>query len=405
MKISMPLEGIRILDMTTGQHGPVATQMLADMGADVIKVEGPANMDGGRGMVAIAGSEVPRNSYFENNNRNKRAITVDLKKEKGREIIYRLVEKSDVFVTNYREAAVKELGMDCAALTGLNARLIYAIGHGFGRYGPDSEKPALDFAAQARGGIWSISGEPGEPPARIGAGMADQVGAGILAYGIMLALFARERTGEGQEVNTSLLGSQAWLGSVVLQHYLFSGEAVPSVSRVSRKEIKNPLWSVYECQDGKWVCLAMLGSDPYWSDFCWVMGIEHLEKDPRFENQLTRMENATELITILDGRFASKVREDWIQRFNERELIWAPVNDYADLSADPQMRANDYIVDFEHPTHGPVKMVGIPVKLSKMPGQIRRPAPEPGQHTEEILIEIGDYSWEDIARLRDEEII
>jgi len=405
MKLSMPLEGIRILDMTTGQHGPVATQMLADMGADVIKVEGPASMDGGRGMVAIAGSDVPRNSYFENNNRNKRAITVDLKKEKGKELIYRLVEKSDVFVTNYREAAVKELGLDCDTLTRLNPRLIYAIGYGFGRYGPDNDKPALDFAAQARGGIWSISGEPGEPPARIGAGIADQVGAGILAYGIMLALFARERTGEGQEVNTSLLGSQAWLGSVVLQHYLFSGEAVPSVSRVSRKEIRNPLWSVYECQDGKWLCLAMLGADPYWPDFCQVMGIETLENDPRFENQLVRMENAPELIKILDERFASKTRQEWIQLLNEKELIWAPVNDYADLAADPQMAANDYIVDIEHPTYGPVKIVGLPVKLSKTPGRLRMPAPEFGQHTEEILIEVGDYTWDDIARMRDEGVI
>ena len=400
-----PLEGIRILDMTTGQHGPVATQMLADMGADVIKVEGRLKPDGGRFLVALMGGEVRLNSYFESNNRNKRALTVDLKKEQGREAFYRVVEKSDVFVTNYREAAVKELGVDYATLSRLNPRLIYAIGYGFGRYGPDNERPALDLAAQARGGIWSISGEPGEPPARIGAGMADQVGGGILAYGIMLALFARERTGEGQEVNTSLLGSQAWLGSVVLQHYLFYSEAFPAVSRVSRKEAGNPLWSVYECQDGKWICLAMLGADPYWPDFCKVMGIEHLEKDPKFEDQFKRAENSAELIDILDERFASKTREEWVKRLNERELIWAPVNDYADLAADPQMGANDYIVDFDHPAHGLVKLVGIPVKLSKTPGQIRMPAPEFGQHTEEVLMEIGGYSWEDIARLREGEVI
>ena len=405
MNMAGPLEGIRILDMTTGQHGPAATQMLADMGADVIKVEGREKPDGGRFLVALMGGEVHLNSYFENNNRNKRGLTVDLKKEKGREVFYRLVEKSDVFVTNYREAAVKELGVDYVTLSRINTRLIYAIGYGFGKHGPDREKPALDLAAQARGGIWSICGEPDEPPTRIGAGMADQVGGGILAYGIMLALFARERTGEGQEVNVSLLGSQAWLGSVVLQHYLFNREAFPSLSRVSRKEAKNPLWSVYQCQDGKWICLAMLGADPYWPDFCKVMDIEHLEKDPKFENQLIRMENSVELITILDERFASKTRDEWMKRLDEKEFIWAPVNDYADLAADPQMTANEYIVDFEHPAHGPVKLVGIPMKLSKTPGKIRIPAPEFGQHTEEVLIEIGGYSWEDISRLRDEEVI
>jgi len=352
------------------------------------------------------GTGVPLNSYFENNNRNKRGITLDLKKEKGREIIYRLVEKSDVFVANFREAAVKELKVDYATLSQINPRLIYAMGYGFGKEGPEKDKPALDFAAQARGGIWSISGEPGEPPARIGAGMADQVGGGMLAYGIMVALFARERTGLGQEVNSSLLGSQAWLGSVVLQHYLFTGQAVPrAISRVARKEAGNPLWSVYECQDGKWICLAMLGADPYWPDFCQVMGIEHLEKDPKFENQLVRAQNSAELIAILDERFASKTREEWMKRLNERELIWAPVNDYADVAADPQMVANDYIVDFEHPSHGQVKLVGIPVKLSKTPGQVRMPAPEFGQHTEEVLIEIGGYSWEDIGVLRDKEVI
>lgn len=405
MKITMPLEGIRILDMTTGQHGPVATQMLGDMGADVIKVEGPANMDGGRGMVAIMGGDVVRNSYFENNNRNKRALTINLKEERGKEVFYRLVKNSDVFVTNYREAAVKELKVDYATLSGVNPRLVYAMGYGFGRYGPDSAKPALDFAAQARGGLWSISGEPGEPPARIGAGLADQIGAGILAYGIMLALFARERTGEGQEVNTSLLGSQVWLGSVTLQHYLFYSEAVPTtVSRVTRKTAGNPLWSVYECQDGKWICLAMLGADRYWPDFCEVMELQHIEKDPKFESQLARRDNSVELITILDEKFGSRPREEWTKRLSSKDLIWAPVNDYSEVAADPQIIANDYIIDFDHPTHGPVKMVGIPVKLSKTPGKLRRPAPEFGQHTEEILLEVGGYTWDEIAKLKEEDV-
>jgi len=395
-----PLEGVRIIDMTVGQHGPVATQMLADMGADVIKVEERVSGDGGRFMTAIMGVKVPQNFYFENNNRNKRGLTVDLKKEKGREIIHRLLEKYDVFVTNYREAAVKRLGMDYATLSRKNPRLIYAMSYGFGKEGPDSGRPALDLAAQARGGIWSISGEPDQPPPRIGAGMADQVGAGILAYGIVLALFARERTGVGQEVNSSLLGSQAWLGSLGLQAYLFYDQALP---QVSRKEAGNPLWNVYECKDGKWICFAMLGSDPYWPEFCKAIGIENLEKEPRFENHFARTKSATELTDILDETFAGEPREEWVKRLDSTDLIWAPVNDYKEVADDPQITANDYIVDFDHPNYGQVKLVGIPVKLSKTPGEIRMPAPEFGQHTEEILRDLG-YSWDEITKMNEEEV-
>lgn len=395
-----PLDGVCILDMTVGQHGPVATSMLADMGADVIKIEDRRGGDSGRYMTAILGSKVEQNFYFENNNRSKRSFRVDLKKEKGREIIYKLLEKYDVFVTNFREDAVKKLGVDYKTLSTKCPNIVYALAYGFGKEGPDHGKPALDLAAQARGGIWSVSGEPDQPPPRIGAGMADQVGAGILAYGIMLALFARERTGKGQEVNTSLLGSQAWLGSLSLQAYLFYGRTAPPVSR---DKSGNPLWSIYKCRDDKWICLAMLGSDPYWHEFCSAAEIEHLENDTKFDKHVTRTKNAVELIQILDKKFGNKEREYWVKRFNSTDLIWAPVNDYAEVAVDPQIIANNYIVDFDHPSHGNVKMVGPPVRLSETPGEIRRAAPEYGQHTEEILLELG-YTWEEISRLNEEEI-
>jgi crotonobetainyl-CoA:carnitine CoA-transferase CaiB-like acyl-CoA transferase len=370
------------------------------MGADVIKIEDRSGGDSGRYMTAIMGSKVTQNFYFENNNRGKRSLKVDLKKDRGKEIIYRLLEKYDVFVTNFREEAVKSLGMDYAALSQKNPRLVYAMGYGFGKEGPDRRRPALDLAAQARGGIWSISGEPGQPPPRIGAGMADQVGAGILAYGIMLALFTRERTGMGQEVNTSLLGSQVWLGSLSLQAYLFYGR---TASPVARDKSANPLWSIYQCRDGKWICLAMLGSDPYWHEFCAAAEIEHLENDPRFKNHMARSQNAVELIKILDQQFGGRNREEWAKRFNETDLIWAPANDYAEVAGDPQIAANDYVIDYDHPIHGQVKMVGLPVRLSRTPGGVQRPAPEFGQHTEEILVELG-YSWEEIENFNKDEV-
>jgi len=402
--MGMALEGVRVVDMTIGQLGPVASMMLADMGADVIKLEEPISGDPGRYVHGIMGVSVPLSFYFENNNRNKRGIAVNLKTERGREIVYRLAETSDVFVTNYRRNAVGKLRVDYQTLSQYNPGIIYAIGSGFGRRGPDRDKPALDLAAQARGGIMSIIGEPSQPPAPVGVGLADQVAAGLLAYGITLALFARERTGRGQEVDISLLAGQAWLGALALQDYLFYGKDHGPLGKVSRASTRNPLWNVYRTKDDEWLCLAMLVSEPYWTDFCVVMGIEGLEKDPRFESHTAREENAAELISILDQRFASETRDEWVRRLGQRELLWEPVRDYAEVAADPQMTENEYIVDFDHPVHGMVKEVGIPLKLSNTPGKIRKPAPELGQHTEEVLLEIG-YTWEEIAKLREEKAI
>jgi crotonobetainyl-CoA:carnitine CoA-transferase CaiB-like acyl-CoA transferase len=402
--MAMALEGIRVVDFSIGQLGPAATMMLADMGADVIKLEEPVSGDPGRYLHSIMGVNVALNFYFENNNRNKRSVTVDLKTRAGKDIVYRLVEKADVFATNYRRSALARLGMEYQTLSGHNPKLIYAVGCGFGKKGADSDKPALDLAAQARGGIMSIVGEPGQPPSPVGVGLADQIGAGLLAYGIMLALFARERTGRGQEVDVSLLGGQAWLGSLALQEYLFYGKELGPLGKVSRREVRNPLWNTYRARDGKWLCLSMLVSEPYWPDFCKAMGLEALENDSRFESHAAREENARELIALLDELFATATRDEWAKRLGRRELIWEPVKDYGEVAADPQMQENEYIVDFDHPVYGPVKEVGLPVQLGQTPGKIRRPAPELGQHTEEVLLEAG-YSWEEIARLREEKVI
>ena len=403
--MGMALDGVKVVDMTIGQQGPVASMMLADMGADVIKLEDPLLGDPGRYLHSILGVKVPLNFYFENNNRNKRSITVNLKTEKGKEIVYKLAQRSDVFLTNYLRGTVETLGMEYQTISRYNPGIIYAIGSGFGPMGPDHDKTCLDVAAQARGGIWSITGEPDQPPVLVGGGMADQVGAGLLAYGIVLALFARERTGEGQEVDVSLLAGQAWLGALGLQQYLFYGE-VEALSRVSRASATNPLWNVYRTKDHKWLCLGMLVSDVYWSAFCEVMGIKELEKDPQFESHEARAEHAEELVSILDERFATATRQEWVKRFSEqdrlleRKLIWEPFRDYAEVASDPQMYANDYIVEFEHPVRGQEKWVGIPVKLSKTPGSIRMPGPELGQHTEEVLLELG-YDWGQIVELRE----
>jgi crotonobetainyl-CoA:carnitine CoA-transferase CaiB-like acyl-CoA transferase len=400
--MSMPLEGIRVLDMTIWQQGPVATQMLADMGAEVIKIEEPVRGDPGRGLVWRSDQSV-LNTYFECHNRNKKGITLDVRKQQGREALYRLVEKSDVFVENLRPGVMERLELDYPNLSRINPRIIYASGTGWGSRGPDARKASFDVLAQGRGGMLSVSGEPDEPPALIQVnGAADWVGAATLAYGIMVALFNRERNGIGQEVEVSLLGSQASMGQLGFQRYLFSGKAP---RRMSRKSVGNPLWNTYQAGDGDWLVIAALQSQRFWPEFCKVIGIGELENDARFNSIESRRDNSTELVDILDRVFAAKSRSEWIQRLEGVDIPCAPVNSYADLFNDPQMMANDYIVDFDHPTAGPVKLVGIPVRLSKTPGEIRSGAPEFGQHTEEVLLDIGGYSWEEIARLKAEEVI
>jgi CoA:oxalate CoA-transferase len=363
--MNLPLEGVRVLDMTIWQQGPVATQMLADMGAEV--------------------------------------ITIDLTKDKGKEVIYRLVEESDVFVQNFRPGIMKRLRLDYKTISQINPRIIYASGTGWGSRGPDAKKPAFDVLAQGRGGMLSVSGEPDEPPPLIQVnGAADWVGASLLAYGIMVALFNRERHGIGQEVEVSLLGSQAFMGQLGFQRYLFSGKAP---RRVSRKAVGNPFWNTYQAGDGKWFILAALQSQRFWPFLCKALGISELENDSRFNSIESRRENSAELVEILDRVFATGPRVEWINRLEEVGVPCAPVNDYADLASDTQMTANDYIVDFDHPTAGPVKLVGIPVRLSETPGKLRIGAPEFGQHTEEVLLEVAGFSWEEIAELKSQEVI
>jgi crotonobetainyl-CoA:carnitine CoA-transferase CaiB-like acyl-CoA transferase len=406
--MAMPLAGIRIIDWTIWQQGPVATMLLSDLGAEVIKIEERVGGDPGRGVMSLMGvmlgTTSQRNFYFEANNRNKKSITLDLKKQKAREIVYKLAEKSDVFVQNFRKGVAAKLGIDYPTLSRYNPKLIYANATGYGPLGPDSGEPSFDYMGLARSGIMTAVGEPNLPPQSITGGIADQMGAIMLAYGVLAAIVARERLGIGQEVDASHLGSMMILQGLNLSCKLIVGT---EFGRTYRGKAPNPLWNHYRCADDKWICLAMAQADRYWSDFCKALGIQELEKDPRFDNIQVRAQHCEELIKILDKVFAGKPREEWMRTLKtaEGDFIYTVVNAISDLPQDPQMLANDYIVDFNHPTMGPIKEVGMPVRLSKTPGQVQAPAPEFGEHTEQVLIDLLGYSWEDIARLKDEEVI
>lgn len=400
-----PLEGIMVLDWTQWQMGTVATAMLSDLGASVIHIENRVTGDAGRALNALMWT-LPggRNAYFEVNNRGKKSITVDLTKEKGKELIYRLVKKSDVFVHNFRQGVPERLKMDYETLCQYNPKLIYAAASGYGPNGPEAGEPAFDYLGQARSGIMTAVGDSDTPPMVITGGIADQMGAIMTAYGVLAALLVRERLGIGQKIDVSHLGSMMTLQGLYLGIWLYL-RPEPREG-LSRKNTPNPLWNHYQCQDGGWLALGMLQPDRQWPAICKALGIEHLEKDPRYETAEVRRENSEGLIALMDEIFLTRTSEEWMKILKEAgDVICTPVQTIPDLLNDPQVIANDYIINYDHEVLGPVRVRGLPIELSKTPGKVKAEAPEFGQHTEEVLMEIGGYTWEEIAELREKEVI
>jgi len=393
------LDGIRVLDMTVWQQGTSGSAMLADLGADVVKIEEPGAGDPGRGLLRVeqAGG---LSGYFEALNRGKRSLAVDLKHPKGREILLRLARDADVFLTNFRPGVVERLGLGYRELSQANPRIIFARASGYGRNGPDAEQGCFDLLGQARGGLVAVTGDPDRPPKPVGAPIADQVGGILAAFGILAALLHRERTGEGQEVDVSLLGGAMALQSFNITQYMLSGTRIPRFPRGGY----TPFWNVYRGSDDRYFAIAML-MNRGWPEICHAIGRPDLIDDERFAGYGRRVrDNAQELIPILDEAFAQRPAADWVRCLNEANVFATLVQDYEDVSRDPQALANDYIVDVPRPDGPPVRMVSTPVQLSKTPARIRGLAPELGQHTEEILLKAG-YTWDDIDALRSEGVV
>ena len=402
-----PLDGVRVIDWTIWQQGPVSTMMLADLGAEVIKLEERVGGDPGRGVLSIAGAMVGATSgpnfYFEANNRHKKSLTLDLKKPEALEIVYKLVEKSDVFVQNFRKGVADRLGLGYEKFKHRNPKIIYASATGYGPFGPDSAEPSFDYMGLARSGIMTAAGEPDMPPLAITGGIADQMGAIMLSYGILAALISRDKYGVGQQVDSSHLGSMTALQGLNVSCKAILGK---EFKRLPRAAAPSPLWNHYKCGDDKWICLAMAQQDRYWKDFCKVLGISEIATDSRFDTMAKRAENAKDLIPILDKVFIAKPRDYWMKAFKEGgDFIYTLVNSIDDLLHDEQMLANEYIVDYDHPRIGKTKVVGFPLRLSETPADPRGAAPEFGEHTEMILTELLGYSWEDVGRFRETEVI
>ena len=395
------LQGIRVVDMGHVVAIPAAGATLADWGAEVIKVE-PLTGEMYRGLVRSQAVDTPPvNWRIQLLNRNKRGLALDLKQKAGKDILYKLVQRSDVFMSNYELSALKKLKMDYTTLSKINPRLIYGILTGYGTVGPDRNERGFDYAASwARSGLMHLMAEPEGIPIPQRGGMMDRVVASHAVAGILAALLHRERTGEGQEVEFSLYHTGVWTLAEDIQSALVGFP----LGRHDRTKAGNPLWNNYRAKDDRWFWLAMLQSDPSWPDFCRAIEKPDLEIDPRFNTRQVRAENCAELIGIMDEVFATKNRKQWERRLRKNNCIYGRVETPEEVINDPQAIANDFFATIDHPVAGEKQVVATPVKFRQNPASVRTPAPEVGQHTEEILLELG-YTWDDIAQLNEQGVI
>ncbi len=398
-----PLEGVKVVEISMFQQGPVAGMRLGDLGADVIKVETRSG-DPARGFMKIIGAMAGlkgHNYYFEHNNRNKRSISLDLKNETGLEIFFSLIDRADVFLNNMSIEAPERMGIGPEVLMERNPRLIYAHASGWGRRGPDAKSLSFDYTGIARSGLMMACGERGAPPTQILPGIGDELGGLMCAWGITAALYAREKTGKGQVVDTSLMGSLIAALGFILAAPAILGQEFP---REIRAEAGNPLYNHYRCLDGQWIAIAHLDPDRYWPRICKALGIEEAQNDQKFNTIEARGKNAKELVAIFDQRFATKTREEWARILEREGCIFTPIQTLKEVTEDRQAAENRYFIQVDHPLWGALKMVGFPWDFSETPASWRREAPSLGQHTDEILLELG-YTQDKIQEIKEEGVI
>ncbi len=397
--VSGLLDGIRVLEVANWLAAPAAAALLADLGADVIKVE-PHRGDPWRGL-RWSGDEA--NYSFEQDNRGKRGMALDLGHPKAKEIVHRIAGNVDVFVTNLLPRRRRRFGLTYDDLKPLNSRLIYLSFTGYGERGPKNDMLGMDFGAfWARSGIMGLMGWPGEPPILQRGGMGDHTTSLGLLAGVLGALYHRERSGEGQEVSSSLFGTALWVIGTDLQRTLVTGRG--SERRPYRHENKSPITNWYLTKDDKWLILENPNPVPYWRRTCRALGLSELEDVPEYSTVEGLQEHCVELNALFDKIFATKTREEWGALLDEQQVIWAPIQDLTEVAEDPQASAIGALASLKHPEYGDYRTINLPVKFSASEDGARGPAPETGQHTEEALLEYG-YSWGEIEGLRDEGVI
>ncbi len=397
-----PLDGIRILEYGVFHAGPGGCAILGDMGAEIIKIE-TENGDPERKWVRVGGMsfEMPhgRSMMYDFSNRNKRGITLNIKNPKGREIFNKLLEKSDVFLTNLRKSTKKKLGIDYDSIAKINPKIIHANVSGYGPKGPVADIGAFDPMGQARGGMMFSSGF--EDPVLMQLAILDQATAIAASHAMISALLVRERTGKGQEVHVSLYGTATWL----MYANLMACSLLKLDSNLPWKRSHNPpLRNSFCCKDGKWIMGVHHPPMKYWPLFCKSIGNESLTDDPRFNTEEKQLKNCPELVEICDKIFLEKTRDEWIEILQGNGLIFSPVFTFPEILKDEQAHINDYIIDFDDPDFGRIKMPGYPIHFSKNSAGQKKIAPKFDQHTDEVLTELG-FTKDDINRFRQDKVI
>jgi formyl-CoA transferase len=397
--MAQALEDIKVLDLSRVLAMPYCSMMLGDLGAQIIRVERPGIGDETRHWgPPWAGDQ---SAYYLCTNRNKKSITVDLKKKEGQEIILRLARRSDIFLENFLPGSLAEMGLGYEQIRAVNPAIIYASVTGYGQDGPYRDLPGFDFIIQAQGGLMSIIGENDGPPMKVGVAIVD-ITAGVFACSaILAALHHRERTGIGQQIDIALLDSQvAWLANQA-SNYLISGK-VPR--RMGNAHPNIVPYEAFEAKDGIYIALGV-GNDNQWQKFCKLAKLENLTHDPRYATNPKRVENRKELVSFLREIFRQKTSAEWLQILAEAEVPCGPINTIDRVFADPQVLARGMLVEMEHPVTGKYRVVGSPMKLSETPVRYQTPPPRLGEYTEEILRDILGYESAQISRLKKENVI
>ena len=403
-----PLDGITVLDLTRVLSGPYCTMLLADMGARVIKVEQPGKGDDTRAWgppFLYPSAQSPRagdpekgeSAYFLSINRNKESVTLDFKHPEGRALLEQLIAKADVLVENFRPGTLTKMGLDYATLAARYPRLVYCSISGFGQTGPRSKQAGYDAIMQAEGGLMSITGTADAPPVRLGVAIVDVVSGMFAAYGVAMAMLARERTGKGQLVDLAMLDATVALLTYQAGNYFASGK-VPA--RLGNRHPSIVPYETFNASDGDFV--LAVGNDEQWRRFCAVAA---LPDDERFTTNRQRVSGYDALRPFVADQLRQKPRQFWIDGLTKAGVPCGSVRNFDELFADPQLDAREMITMVEHATIGPLKALGVPIKLSDTPGAVRTAPPTLGQHTDAVLSEDLGYTVDAIAALRQQKVI
>jgi crotonobetainyl-CoA:carnitine CoA-transferase CaiB-like acyl-CoA transferase len=400
-----PLSGVRILEVASHVFVPIAGGVLTEWGAEVIKVEHPVTGDPYRGLVT-AGLHKSYNGIdpsFQFTNRGKQSVAIDLKKPEGRDLVYRLSARCDVFLTNFRPDARQRLKIECADIRAHNPKVIYVRGSGYGARGPDAQRGGYDAAAYwSRAGFGDALTPKGvEYPIMQRPAFGDVVGGMAIAGAIAAALYRRETTGEPSVVDVSLLGVGMWQLQPDITHAKLNPDGPRHVP--DRKATWNPLSGTYRTRDGRFIILVMLDADRYWADFCKVIGRPEIIADPRFIDMPARKANARACVELLDEAFASRDYAEWCEILKQLKGVWSPFQTPLEIHSDPQVAANGYLADVEMINGSPLTLVTSPAQFDETSARPTR-APEHGEHTESTLLGMG-LTWDEIATLKENGVI